>query len=390
MSYTKTNDKLYIGNTYARFDVAFQKGDGCYLFDEEGNKYLDMTSGIGVTSLGHANKQWVDAVCNQVQALAHVSNLYYTKPQVDLAKKICDRTHFTKMIFSNSGAEANEAMIKAARKYSLDHFGKDRYEIITLVNSFHGRTITTLSATGQDHFHQFFDPFTPGFKHAIANDIDDLKNKVNDKTCAIMLEMIQGEGGVIPLDYEYVKQVKALCDEKQLLLLVDEVQTGVGRTGTLFAYEQFNIKPNIISLAKGLGNGLAIGGILLDEACEKVFGFGDHGSTFAANPIACAGANVVIDTMSEAFLQEIQAKGEYIKQRLLNMKHIVQVNGLGLMRGAVLEDGYVAKDIVATCIKKGLLLLTAKDKLRFLPPLTITLEQLKEGLDILESVLNDI
>lgn len=390
MSQTKLNDQTYIAHTYARFDIAFTSGKNCTLVDEDGKNYTDFTSGIGVNSLGYANEKWVEAVSKQAATLAHVSNLYYTLPQTQLAKKICDRTHFSKMVFSNSGAEANEAMIKAARKYSYDKYGKQRYEIITLVNSFHGRTISTLSATGQDHFHQFFDPFTPGFKHAIANDIDDLKAKLSDQTCAIMIELIQGEGGVIPLDQSYVKQVKELCQQNDLLLLIDEVQTGIGRTGTFLTYEQFDIEPDIVSLAKGLGNGLPIGGILLNQKCENVFGYGDHGSTFAANLVACAGANVVVDTMNDTFLKEVQAKGAYLESRLLKMKHIKQVNGLGLMRGAVLEEGYVAKDIVLKCIDSGLLLLTAKDKLRFLPPLTITMDELKNGLDILENVLNDI
>ncbi|MED9804067.1 MAG: aminotransferase class III-fold pyridoxal phosphate-dependent enzyme, partial [[Clostridium] innocuum] len=314
---------------------------------------------------------------------------YYSQPDSDVAELLCERCGFTNMFFANSGAEANEGAIKVARKYSSDHYGSGRHEIITLVNSFHGRTITALSATGQDHFHQHFDPFTPGFVHAVANDIADLKSKVSKRTCAVMLEMIQGEGGVLPLEPAFVSAVAELCRERDILLIVDEVQTGIGRCGTLYAYEQYGIHPDIVTTAKGLGNGLPIGGVLLSEKVSDTFHPGDHGTTFGGNPIACAGAYVVLKRMDEAFLSAVQKKGAYVEQRLSEMPHVVQVNGLGLMRGVVL-DGVTARDVVAACIEKGVLLLTAKDKLRLLPPLTITLDELKEAMDVMEAVLTQI
>lgn len=387
---TKELDKQYIASTYGRYNVEFVSGKGVYLYDEHHQAYLDLTSGIGVNSLGYANDKWVEAINNQASQLAHISNLYYSKPQVEVAKYLCEHTHFKKMIFSNSGAEANEAAIKVARKYSSDRYHENRNEIITLVNSFHGRTITTLSATGQDHFHQHFDPFTPGFKYVEANNIQDLLQKVNGNTCAIMIECIQGEGGVIPLDQEFVHVIENICEYQDILLIVDEVQSGIGRCGSLFAYEKFKIKPNIVTMAKGLGNGLPIGGILLDDKVKDVFKPGDHGSTFAGNLLACSGAKVVLDYLAENGYDTINELGEYLKMRLLNMPHIIKVNGLGLMRGAVLEKGYDAKKIVETCLNKGLLILTAKDKLRFLPPLIITKEELAKAMDILEEVLNNI
>lgn len=386
----KQLDKQYIASTYGRYDVVFTHGKGVYLYDENNHPYLDLTSGIGVNSLGYANDKWVEAISKQASQLAHVSNLYYSKPQVEVAKYLCEHTHFKKMIFSNSGAEANEAAIKAARKYSSDRYHENRNEIITLVNSFHGRTVTTLSATGQDHFHQYFDPFTPGFKYVEANNIADLLQKVNGNTCAIMIECIQGEGGVIPLDQEFVHVIENICEYQDILLIVDEVQSGIGRCGSLFAYENFKIKPNIVTTAKGLGNGLAIGGVLLDDKVKAVFKPGDHGSTFAGNLIACSGAKVVLDYLDEQGYERINELGEYLKMRLLKMKHIVKVNGMGLMRGAVLENGYEAKEIVKACMDKGLLILTAKDKLRFLPPLIITKAELAHAMDILEEVLNNI
>lgn len=386
MSQVKENDLKYIAPTYARFDVVLSHGSGAVVYDENEKRYIDLTAGIGVNSLGYANEEWADAVCHQVQTLQHVSNLYYSKPDSDVAKFLCEKTGFANMIFSNSGAEANEGAIKVARKYASDKYDAKRHEIITLVNSFHGRTITTLAATGQDHFHQHFDPFTPGFVYAIANDIEDMKVKMNDQTCAVMMELIQGEGGVLPLEQEYVKKVEALCKEKDVLLIIDEVQTGVGRTGSLYAYQQYGIQPDIITTAKGLGNGLPIGGVLLGDKVKDVFGPGDHGTTFGGNPVACAGAQVVLSHMNEAFFEEIQAKGTYIKQRLQAMPHVVQINGMGLMIGVAL-DGISAKDVLLKCMDEGLLLLTAKDKLRMLPPLIIDMEQLKEAMDILEDVL---
>lgn len=385
----KEDDTQYIAGTYARYDLVLTHGKGAHVYDEDENKYIDCTAGIGVNSLGFANKEWMDAIGKQTQMLAHCSNLYYTKPCVDVAKTLCSMSHMKKMFFANSGAEANEGAIKVARKYSFDNYGKERYEIITLVNSFHGRTITTLSATGQDHFHQYFDPFTTGFVHAIANNIQDVLAKVNEKTCAIMLEMIQGEGGVLPLDKKFVKEIAKLCKDQDLLLIVDEVQTGIGRTGSLFAYEQYNVEPDLVSVAKGLGNGLPIGAVLLNEKVKDTLGAGDHGTTFGGNPIACAGAQVVLKHMNDKMYADVQAKGEYVKTRLLKMPHIQQVNGMGLMLGAVLDTSITAQEIVKACMKKGVLLLTAKDKLRFLPPLTITKTELSKALDVVEAVLTN-
>lgn len=382
----KQQDDCYIAHTYARYPIVLSHGEGCILYDEEEKQYLDLTAGIGVNSLGHAYGPWVDAVCKQVASLAHVSNLYYSKPDSEVAAKLCERTGFKKMMFANSGAEANEGAIKTARKYSFDKYGQERYEIITLVNSFHGRTITTLSATGQDGFHTFFDPFTPGFQYAIANDLEDLNNHITSKTCAIMIELIQGEGGVVPLDKDYVSEVAKICEAQDILLIVDEVQTGVGRTGTLYAYEQFGIKPDIVTTAKGLGGGLPIGGVLLNEKCADTMQPGQHGTTFGGNPVVCAGANVVLDCLDDSMLKRVQEKGDLVKTRLLQMPHVKAVNGLGLMLGIVLEDIDV-KELVSKCMEHGLLVLTAKDKLRLLPPLTITKEELTIAMDTLEDIL---
>ena len=382
----KSMDDLYVAHTYGRFPITLVKGKGCMLYDNQGKAYIDMTSGIGVNSLGHQHPLWKEAIVTQLNQLTHVSNLYYTQPCAQLAGKLCKRSHFKKVLYQNSGAEANEAAIKAARKYSFDKYGDNRNEIITLVNSFHGRTLTTLSATGQDHFHQFFYPFTEGFKYVEANHFDALINSINESTCAIMVEMIQGEGGVLPLNYDYVQQVAQLCKDKDILLVVDEVQTGIGRCGSLFAFEQFDIQPDIVTLAKGLGGGLPIGAVLFNELTENVFQPGNHGSTFGGNPIACAGANVVLDILTDDFMNDVKIKGEYIKERLLKMNHVKAVNGLGLMRGVVL-DGKVASDVVKACMEKGLLVLTAKDKVRLLPPLVISMDELKQAMDILEAVL---
>ena len=382
----KMIDDMYVAHTYGRFPITLVKGEGCTLYDEQGKAYIDMTSGIGVNSLGHQHPAWMEAIKAQLNELAHVSNLYYTKPCAELAQTLCQRSHFKKVLFQNSGAEANEAAIKAARKYSYDKYGLNRNEIITLKNSFHGRTLTTLSATGQDHFHQFFYPFTEGFQYVEANHIEALQNCITNQTCAIMMEMIQGEGGVLPLEYEYVQQLAKICKEKDILMIVDEVQTGIGRCGTLFAYEQFDIQPDIVTLAKGLGGGLPIGAVLFNENTEEVFTPGTHGSTFGGNPIACAGANAVLAQMDDNFLAAVKAKGEYIKERILKMNHVQKVNGLGLMRGIVL-DGIAVGDVVKACMEQGLLVLTAKDKLRLLPPLTISMEELAKAMDILESIL---
>lgn len=379
----KETDIKFVANTYARFDVCITSGSGAQCLDESGKKYIDFTSGIGVNSLGFCQQGWVDAVCTQAKTLNHTSNLYYTQPGAQLAQVICTKTGFKKVFFANSGAEANEGAIKAARKYSFDKYGDGRADIVTLVNSFHGRTITTLAATGQDSFHTVFHPFTEGFSYAQANDIAALKKAITVKTCAVMIELVQGEGGVIALNKEYVKAVSDFCNKNDILLIADEVQTGIGRTGTLFSYEQFNIVPDIITSAKGLGGGLPIGAVIMGEKLQSTLTAGTHGSTFGANPICCAGAYYVLQQMTNSFLQEVTAKGEYIKQEL---SQYGTVSGLGLMIGLEAAPKS-AREIAVKCLENGLMILTAKEKIRLLPPLNITFEQIENGLKILKNVL---
>lgn len=384
----KQIDDLYVAHTYARFPVMFTSGNKVTLTDVEGKTYLDFTSGIGVTGLGHNYGPWVDAVSKQAGTLAHISNLYYTKPMLDVATKLVAKTGLKKVFFANSGAEANEGMIKVARKYGNDKYNGSKNEIITLVNSFHGRTITTLMATGQDVFHHHFHPFTAGFDYSIANDLEDLLAKITDKTIGIMLEIVQGEGGVLPIDPEYCQKIQEICKEKDILLMIDEVQTGIGRTGKFLAYEHYGLHPDIVSLAKGLGNGLPIGAVLLGEKVEYVLGYGDHGTTFGGNPVACAGANVVLDTLTTDFLKEVEEKGNYIKSRLEKMPHVLSVAGLGMMLG-VEFDNIAVKDLILKCIEGGAVFLSAKTKLRLLPPLVMTKEEIDQGLDILENILTN-
>lgn len=382
----KEKDATYIANTYARFPLVVKEGKGATCIDYDGNTYIDLSSGIGVNSLGFADTEWVDAVCNQAKHLAHISNLFYTAPDIELAELLCKRSGMKKVFFANSGAEANEGAIKAARKYSFDKYGKGRDEIITLVNSFHGRTITTLKATGQEVFHQYFYPFTEGFTYAKANDIADVKDHITSKTCAIMIEMVQGEGGVIPLEKDFVISLRQLCDENDILLVADEVQTGIGRTGKLFAYEHFDITPDIVTAAKGLGGGLPIGAVLFSAKTADVFGPGDHGSTFGGNPIACAGACVVLKRLTDAMLQEITEKGCYLKKHLLQMPGVAAVDGMGMMLGITLDEKQ-AKEVVANGIQNGIILLTAKEKVRLLPPLTITYQEIDKALQIFQTLL---
>lgn len=382
----KITDDTYVAHTYARYHICLEKAEGCTLYDDAGNAYLDFTSGIGVCSLGHNYKPWVNAISTQAATLAHVSNLYYSEPMLQTAKKLCFMSGMKKVFFANSGAEANEGAIKVARKYANEKYKGKRNEIITLENSFHGRTMATLSATGQDVFHQYFDPFLKGFVHTAANDVEALKQKVNDKTLAIMIEIVQGEGGVIALDPLFVQAIQTICEQQDILLIVDEVQTGIGRCGTLFAYEHYGVQPDIVTSAKGLGNGLPIGAVLLNTKVENVLHYGDHGTTFGGNPICCAGANVVLDTMNASFLEQVNKKGQVMRERLLKMPHVQAVNGLGMMLGVVLE-GVNSKDLVNACIRKGVLFLTAKDNLRLLPPLLMSEQEIQKGLDVLESVL---
>lgn len=375
-------------HTYGRFGVVLDKGEQRSCIDENGKSYIDFGSGIGTNSLGFCDKEWADAVCSQVRSIQHTSNYYYTKVQADFAEKICSVTGYSKVFFGNSGAEANECAIKLARKYSFDKYGKGRHNIITLVNSFHGRTLCTLSATGQDSFHNYFFPFVEGFVNTKANDIDDLKSKLDDDVCAVMLEFVQGEGGVIALDKEYVQQVADICREKDILLIADEVQTGVGRTGKFLASEHYGVKPNITTLAKGLAGGVPVGACLADEKCSDVLTKGTHGSTFGGNPLACAGGKVVIEKITaDGFLEEVTAKGQYFKEKLEKMDEVKAVSGLGMMIGITLKSKNAA-DIVAEAIEKGLLLLTAKEKVRLLPPLNITYDEIDKGFEIFEKILN--
>ena len=384
----KQLDSDYIAQTYGRFNLALSHGKGCQVWDFEGNEYLDFTSGIGVNSLGWADEDWLKAVVHQASSLAHTSNLFFTEPSSRLAKKLSEASGLKRVFFANSGAEANEGAIKTARKYSHDKYGKDRATVLTLVNSFHGRTISTLSATGQEIFHQHFFPFTKGFDHTPANELRVLETRLGQKdVCAIILEVVQGEGGVCSLDHEYLQGVQALCHQYDVLLIIDEVQTGIGRTGTMFAYQQFGLTPDIITLAKGLGGGLPIGAFVLGEKVQDTLGKSDHGSTFGANPVSCAGANAVLAKIDDAFLAEVKRKGEKLQKALAALPKVKSVSGLGLMIGVEFEEGTKAADIVAKCIEKGVLFLTAKTKLRLLPPLIINDEQIEKGIALLKEVL---
>ena len=384
----KQLDSDYIAQTYGRFNLALSHGKGCQVWDFEGNEYLDFTSGIGVNSLGWADEDWLKAVVHQASSLAHTSNLFFTEPSSRLAKKLAKASGLKRVFFANSGAEANEGAIKTARKYSHDKYGKDRATVLTLVNSFHGRTISTLSATGQEVFHQHFFPFTKGFDHTPANELRVLETRLGQKdVCAIILEVVQGEGGVCSLDHEYLQGVQALCHQYDVLLIIDEVQTGIGRTGTMFAYQQFGLTPDIITLAKGLGGGLPIGAFVLGEKVQDTLGKSDHGSTFGANPVSCAGANAVLAKIDDAFLAEVKRKGEKLQKALAALPKVKSVSGLGLMIGVEFEEGTKAADIVAKCIEKGVLFLTAKTKLRLLPPLIINDEQIEKGIAVLKEVL---
>lgn len=383
----KALDQARIMNTYGRSNLCVVKGSGSCCTGMDGKTYIDFTTGIGVNSLGFCDPDWVKAVSDQAATLQHISNLYHTTPDVQLADTLCSRTGYAKVFFGNSGAEANEGAIKVARKYSFDKYGAGRDRIVTLVNSFHGRTVTTLAATGQDVFHNFFFPFTEGFVYAEANSFEALEKACDDKVCAVMIEFVQGEGGVVPLDEAYVKAVAKFCAEHDLLLIADEVQTGIGRTGTLLASEQFGVHPDITTLAKGLGGGLPIGAVLVDERLENVMGASSHGSTFGGNPVVCAGANVVLSKLDDALLADIRRKGDKIRAALNKCKEVESVTGLGMMIGIALKTK-TAADVREACMQAGLLVLTAKTKVRLLPPLTISDEDLDKGLEILCSVVD--
>lgn len=380
-------DNDYVLHTYNRNPIVLEKGYGLHAQSPEGEKYLDFTSGIGVNSLGYCDMDWADAVAAQAHKLQHTSNLYYTAPCSKLAKRLCRRTGMAKVFFGNSGAEANEGAIKTARKYSFDHYGAGRDTVITLVNSFHGRTIATLTATGQDVFHNYFGPFNEGFAYAPAGDLDALKAMVDSRTCAVMLELVQGEGGVVALDADYVHAVRALCDEKDLILIVDEVQTGVGRTGTFLCCEHYGLKPDIVTLAKGLGGGLPIGAVLVNSKVAGGMGPGTHGSTFGGNPVVCAGANVVLDKLDDSTMAHINERAIQLRAGLARLPHVRSVSGIGLMAGIEFEDGIAAADVLAACREKGLLVLTAKTRLRLLPPLVVSEHEVEAALAILGEVL---
>ena len=384
-----SQDKQYVANTYGRFPVAIKEGKGAHCKDFDGKEYIDFSSGIGVNSLGFCNEGWVEAVTKQLTTLQHISNLYYTEPCVNAAKLLCEKTGMKKVFFSNSGAESNEGAIKCARKYSYIKYGENRNKVITLVNSFHGRTVTTLAATGQDVFHKYFFPFTEGFEYVEANNIESLRKALDGSVCAVMMELIQGEGGVMPLDKAYVKEVEKLCNENDIILIVDEVQTGVGRTGKLFCFQNYGINPDVVTTAKGIGGGLPLGCVMFSEKTENVLVAGDHATTFGGNPVATAGAEYILRTMDESFLGEVEKKGEYMREKILSMPHVVGIDGLGLMMGIRLDDTVISSDIVKKGIEKGVLLLTAKAKVRLLPPLNITFEEIDRGLEALRAALSE-
>lgn len=382
-------DHQYVLQTYGRNPIAIDHGSNATLVSPEGKEYIDFAAGIGVLSVGTCNPVWQAAVKAQVDKLAHVSNLYYTEPYARLAEKLCTRSGMAAAFFGNSGAEGNEGIIKLARKYSRDKYGPGRDTVITLNRSFHGRTITTLAATGQDVFHQYFFPFTEGFRQADP-DLASVQAAAGDDVAAILVELIQGEGGVNPLDKEFVQQLAALCAEKDWLLLVDEVQTGIGRTGTMFAFQQFGIQPDACSFAKGVAGGLPMGGFLVNEKCRNVLTPGTHASTFGGNPIAAAGGIAVQEILTDEMLEKVKEKGQYIRERLREMAIpcLGDVVGMGLMLGVEVKEGWTNKELCAKLNAAGLLALTAGAKLRFLPPLTITKEEIDKGLDILQKTLS--
>ena len=383
MSELKTIDKEYVANTYARFPVEPVSGKGSLVWDEAGKEYIDMGSGIGVTAFGIADDAWVAAVTEQLGKLQHMSNLYYTEPCAMLAKTLCERSGMKKVFFCNSGAEANEGAIKAARKYAAEKKGPEYYTIVTLENSFHGRTLTTLAATGQDHYHELFQPLTPGFVHAPANDLEAVKNAaLQTKAAAVMIECVQGEGGVIPMEKAFVQGLADFCKKEDILLLVDEVQTGNGRTGELYAYMNFGVQPDVVSTAKGLGGGLPLGAVLFGEKTEFTLGAGDHGSTFGGNPVCCAGALSVLGRIDDQLLKEVKKKSAYIFKTLEGAPGVESVSGMGLMIG--IKTAKPAGDVVKTCMENGVLCLTAKDKVRLLPALNIPMPVLEKAIEVIK------
>lgn len=382
-------DKAYVAGTYKRFPVEIVSGKGSHAVDSQGKTYVDMGSGIGVTAFGYGDEAWKAAVTEQLDKVQHTSNLYYTEPCAKLAKLLCEKTGMKKVFFANSGAEANECAIKAARKYSAEKKGADCYTIVTLQNSFHGRTLTTLAATGQDHFHELYQPLTPGFVHVPANDIQALKDCVAKvKVAGILMEVVQGEGGVLPLTADYLAAANKLAHEQDIPLMMDEVQIGNGRSGKLYGYMNFDVQPDIVSTAKGLGGGLPIGACLLGEKVQDVLGFGDHGSTYGGNPVCCAGGVSIIGRLTDDFLAEVQKKSAYVFETLTGAPGIESVTGLGLMIGV--KPVAPAAEVVKKCMERGVLCLTAKNKVRLLPALNIPMEDLKFAVETIRTVAAEL
>ena len=388
MSEIIKTDNEYVANTYARFPLVLKEGKGSLVYDETGREYIDMGSGIGVTAFGIADDEWQAAAAKQLGKLQHMSNLYYTEPCAELAKLLCAKTGMKKVFFANSGAEANECAIKTARKWGCENKGEEYSTIVTLVNSFHGRTITTLAATGQEHYHEDFKPLTPGFVYAEANDLESVKKLVaENKVCAVMFECVQGEGGVIPLTAQFVQGLAELAEKENFLLIADEVQTGNGRTGELYAYMNFGIKPDIVSTAKGLGGGLPLGACLMGEKTGNVLKFGDHGSTFGGNPVCCAGALSIISRIDGELLSQVKQKSRYIIDELSGADGVESVSGMGLMLG--IKTKKPVKDVLNECMANGVLCLTAKDKLRLLPALNIPMDVLVRAVDIIKAACRE-
>lgn len=378
----------YIAHSYGRFPICIKDGKGSVLYDENGKKYIDFGSGIAVNSFGVSDEVWKEAVIEQINKVQHTSNLYYSEPSAKLAEMLCEKTGMKKVFFSNSGAEANECAIKAARRYAFNKYGDGHSTIITLKNSFHGRTITTLSATGQEHYHEEFTPFTEGFVYAEPDNIDDVKKLASENECiAVMIEIIQGEGGVCPLDEQFVKDVRKFTEDNDMLLIVDEVQTGNGRSGMLYSYMNYGIQPDIVSTAKGLAGGLPLGATLLGEKVKDIFTPGSHGSTFGGNPVCAAAGVSVLKRIDDKLLADVRAKSDYIFNELKNTKGVEDVTGMGLMIG--IKCTKPAGDIAKECMDNGLLVLTAKDKVRLLPALNIDNDVLKKGLEILKKAISE-
>lgn len=378
-------DGAYMAETFSRFPVAIERGESATLYDTDGKKYIDFGAGIAVNIFGVNDERWKKAVIGQLDKIQHVSNLYYCEPQVRLAELLCDKSGAKRVFFANSGAEANECALKAARKYSCQKYGEGRAKIVSLKNSFHGRTLFTLTATGQDAFHKYFAPFAAEVDYSAPN-MTEMRKVADEHTCAVIIECVQGESGVEALEKTFVKELRAYCTEKDILLICDEVQSGNGRTGKYFAYEHYGITPDIVTTAKGLGGGLPLGACLFFDKTEHTLQAGDHGSTFGGNPVCCAGAISVVERLDEKFLLEVQGKSEYLRTKLKGLPNVERVSGIGMMIG--LQTNKSAKEIAQKCLERGLLVLTAHSKVRIVPPLNITKTEIDEGLTILREVLS--